>query len=63
MILHNASVCAVQPFRHERTHDVTKAALMMVSRPRATEVVADGIRVNRIAIPGGCAPWPGYMID
>ena len=46
VILHNASVCAVQPLWYEPIYNVTKAALMMFSRTLATEVVGDNIRVN-----------------
>ena len=48
VILHNASVCAVQPLWYEPIYNVTKAALMMFSRTLATEVVGDNIRVNCI---------------
>ncbi|HUG61104.1 MAG TPA: SDR family oxidoreductase [Methylomirabilota bacterium] len=46
VILHNASICAVQPLWYEPIYNVTKAALMMFSKTLATEVVADRIRVN-----------------
>ena len=46
VILHNASVCAVQPLWYEPIYNVTKAALMMFSRTLATEVIGDNIRVN-----------------
>jgi NAD(P)-dependent dehydrogenase (short-subunit alcohol dehydrogenase family) len=46
VILHNASICAVQPLWYEPIYNVTKAALMMFSKTLSTEVVADGIRVN-----------------
>lgn len=46
VILHNASICAVQPLWYEPIYNVTKAALMMFSRTLATEVVGDNIRVN-----------------
>jgi 3-oxoacyl-[acyl-carrier protein] reductase len=47
-ILHNASICAVQPLSYEPIYNVTKAALMMFSKNLAHEVVGDGIRVNTI---------------
>ena len=47
-ILHNASICAVQPLWYEPIYNVTKAALMMFSKTLSTEVVGDGIRVNTI---------------
>ena len=48
VILHNASICAVQPLWYEPVYNVTKAALMMFSKTLATEVVKDNIRVNCI---------------
>jgi len=45
-ILHNASICAVQPLWYEPIYNVTKAALMMLSKTLSTEVVGQGIRVN-----------------
>ena len=48
VILHNASICAVQPLWYEPIYNVTKAALMMLSKTLATEVVKDNIRVNCI---------------
>ncbi|MFT3989369.1 SDR family NAD(P)-dependent oxidoreductase [Aestuariivirga sp.] len=47
-ILHNASICAVQPLWYEPIYNVTKAALMMFSKTLANEVVKDNIRVNCI---------------
>lgn len=46
VILHNASICAVQPLWYEPIYNVTKAALMMFSKTLATEVTKDNIRVN-----------------
>ncbi|WP_084963492.1 SDR family NAD(P)-dependent oxidoreductase [Thermoactinospora rubra] len=46
VILHNASICAVQPLWYEPIYNVTKAALMMFSKALSTELVADNIRVN-----------------
>jgi NAD(P)-dependent dehydrogenase (short-subunit alcohol dehydrogenase family) len=46
VILHNASICAVQPLWYEPIYNVTKAALMMFSKTLANEVVHDNIRVN-----------------
>jgi 3-oxoacyl-[acyl-carrier protein] reductase len=46
VVLHNASICAVQPLWYEPIYNVTKAALMMFSKTLANEVVGDGIRVN-----------------
>lgn len=47
-ILHNASICAVQPLWYEPIYNVTKAALMMFSKTLANEVIKDNIRVNTI---------------
>lgn len=47
-ILHNASICAVQPLWYEPIYNVTKAALMMFSKNLAIEVIKDNIRVNCI---------------
>ncbi|WP_188912484.1 SDR family NAD(P)-dependent oxidoreductase [Aureimonas endophytica] len=46
VILHNASICAVQPLWYEPIYNVTKSALMMFSKCLATELVKDNIRVN-----------------
>ena len=48
VILHNASICAAQPLWYEPIYNVTKSALMMLSKTLATEVVKDNIRVNCI---------------
>jgi NAD(P)-dependent dehydrogenase (short-subunit alcohol dehydrogenase family) len=45
-IIHNASICAVQPLDYEPIYNVTKAALMMFSKVLSTEVIGDNIRVN-----------------
>ncbi len=47
-ILHNASICAVQPLWYEPIYNVTKAALMMFSKTLSTELIKDNIRVNCI---------------
>lgn len=47
-IIHNASICAVQPLWYEPIYNVTKAALLMFSKNLANEVVKDNIRVNTI---------------
>jgi NAD(P)-dependent dehydrogenase (short-subunit alcohol dehydrogenase family) len=46
VILHNASICAVQPLWYEPIYNVTKAALMMFSKTLSTEVIKHNIRVN-----------------
>jgi 3-oxoacyl-[acyl-carrier protein] reductase len=48
VILHNASICAVQPLWYEPIYNTTKAALMMFSKTLSNEVVSDNIRVNCI---------------
>ena len=47
-IIHNASICAVQPLWYEPIYNTTKAALMMFSKTLSTEVVGDNIRVNTV---------------
>jgi len=47
-IIHNASICAVQPLWYEPIYNVTKAALLMFSKNLANEVIGDNIRVNTI---------------
>ncbi|RKP55721.1 SDR family NAD(P)-dependent oxidoreductase [Pararobbsia silviterrae] len=47
-ILHNASICAVQPLGYEPIYNVTKAALMMFSKNLANELIGANIRVNTI---------------
>ena len=46
MILHNASICAVQPLWYEPIYNTTKAALMMFSKCLSTELIKQNIRVN-----------------
>ena len=48
VILHNASICAVQPLWYEPIYNTTKAALMMFGKTLANEVVGDNIRVNTV---------------
>lgn len=48
VVLHNASICAVQPLWYEPIYNTTKAALMMFSKNLANEVVGDNIRVNTV---------------
>lgn len=58
VILNNASICARQPLGHEPIYNVTKAALAMLSKCLAHEVIDDDIRVNCVN-PGliQTAPW------
>lgn len=48
VILHNASICAIQPLYNEPIYNVTKGALMMFSKNLAVEVIGDNIRVNTV---------------
>jgi 3-oxoacyl-[acyl-carrier protein] reductase len=48
VILNNASICASQPLWYEPIYNVTKAALVMLSKTLATELIKDRIRVNAI---------------
>lgn len=48
VVLNNASICAAQPLWYEPIYNVTKAALVMLSKTMATEFIKDGIRVNAI---------------
>ncbi|MBP7002887.1 SDR family oxidoreductase [Amaricoccus sp.] len=47
-ILNNASICAVQPLWYEPIYNVTKSALLMLSKNMATEFIPKGIRVNTV---------------
>ena len=51
VILNNASICATQPLWYEPIYNVTKAALVMLSKNMANEFIPLGIRVNAIS-PG-----------
>jgi len=51
VILNNASICATQPLGHEPIYNVTKAALVMLSKNLAQELIADKVRVN-VVNPG-----------
>lgn len=48
VIINNASICAKQPLDYEPIYNVTKAALMMLSKNLSDEVIGDNIRVNCI---------------
>jgi NAD(P)-dependent dehydrogenase (short-subunit alcohol dehydrogenase family) len=47
-ILNNASICATQPLWYEPIYNVTKAALVMLSKNLANELIGKNIRVNAI---------------
>lgn len=48
VILNTASICAKQPLGYEPIYDVTKAALVMLSKCLANELVGENIRVNAV---------------
>lgn len=48
VILNNASICATQPLGYEPIYNVTKSALVMLSKCMANEFIADNIRVNAV---------------
>ncbi len=48
VILNNASICATQPLGYEPIYNVTKAALVMLSKCMANEFITDNIRVNAV---------------
>jgi NAD(P)-dependent dehydrogenase (short-subunit alcohol dehydrogenase family) len=48
VILNNASICAQQPLWYEPIYNTTKAALVMLSKNLANELIPAGIRVNAI---------------
>jgi 3-oxoacyl-[acyl-carrier protein] reductase len=48
VILNNGSICAAQPLWYEPIYNVTKAALVMLSKNLANELIADNIRVNAL---------------
>jgi NAD(P)-dependent dehydrogenase (short-subunit alcohol dehydrogenase family) len=48
VILNNASICATQPLGHEPIYNVTKAALVMLSKCLANELIPYNIRVNAV---------------
>lgn len=51
VILNTSSICAKQPLGYEPIYNTTKAALTMLSKNMANELVHEGIRVNAIS-PG-----------
>jgi NAD(P)-dependent dehydrogenase (short-subunit alcohol dehydrogenase family) len=48
VIINNASICAKQPLHYEPIYNVTKAALMMLSKCMSNEFIHANIRVNCI---------------
>jgi len=51
VIINIASICSRQPLDYEPIYNVTKAALVMLSKCLANELVGDNIRVNSVS-PG-----------
>jgi NAD(P)-dependent dehydrogenase (short-subunit alcohol dehydrogenase family) len=51
VILNTASICAKQPLGYEPIYNTTKAALVMMSKCLANELIKDNIRVN-VVNPG-----------
>lgn len=50
-VLNNASICATQPLWYEPIYNVTKAALLMLSKTMSTEFIPMNVRVNTVS-PG-----------
>ena len=48
VIINNASICAKQPLYYEPIYNTTKAALVMMTKCLANELIGDGIRVNTV---------------
>ena len=48
VILNNASICAKQPLGYEPIYNTTKAALVMLTKCLANELIPFGIRVNAV---------------
>jgi NAD(P)-dependent dehydrogenase (short-subunit alcohol dehydrogenase family) len=48
VILNNASICASQPLDYEPIYNTTKAALVMLSKCLANELIDGNIRVNTV---------------
>jgi len=48
VIVNNASICATQPLGYEPIYNVTKAALVMLSKCLANELIPFNIRVNTV---------------
>lgn len=51
VILNTSSICATQPLWYEPIYNTTKAALVMLDKCLANELVGDNIRVNTVS-PG-----------
>ncbi|HVU15126.1 MAG TPA: SDR family oxidoreductase [Phototrophicaceae bacterium] len=60
VILNNASICATQPMYNEPIYNTTKAALVMMSKCLAHELIPSNIRVN--VINPGLIETPGWTV-
>jgi NAD(P)-dependent dehydrogenase (short-subunit alcohol dehydrogenase family) len=58
VILNNASICATQPLYNEPIYNTTKAALVMMSKCLAVELIPFNIRVN--VVNPGLIETPGW---
>jgi NAD(P)-dependent dehydrogenase (short-subunit alcohol dehydrogenase family) len=58
VILNNASICATQPMYNEPIYNTTKAALVMMSKCLAHELIPSNIRVN--VVNPGLIETPGW---
>jgi NAD(P)-dependent dehydrogenase (short-subunit alcohol dehydrogenase family) len=79
VILNNASICATQPLWYEPVYNTTKAALVMLSKNLANELIPHNIRVNALNLgfvltpdwiktateltAGSGRPWQDYIAD
>jgi 3-oxoacyl-[acyl-carrier protein] reductase len=77
VILNNASICATQPLWYEPIYNVTKAALVMLSKNLANELIPHNVRVNALNLglvltpdwiktasqltAGSGEPWQSYI--
>ena len=77
VILNNGSICAAQPLWYEPIYNVTKAALVMLSKNLANELIVHNIRVNALNLglvltpdwiktakqltADSGEPWKGYI--
>ena len=48
VIINNASICATQPIYYEPIYNVTKSALVMLTKCMAHEWIGDNIRINTV---------------
>ncbi len=60
VILNNASICATQPIYREPIYNTTKAALVMMTKCLANELIPFNIRVN--TVNPGLIETPGWTV-